>query len=162
MKTGVVKEAWPYTSDDLSDPTFEMPQQIFTSENMLYIFTGEPNVRKYLAICRLRLRHGEDGASRRNTASANNAATNISRPDSRTDKADRTSHTPIGKRMLTACKEINRIKAKAKLQKWELDQMAKKHDEEQKKKNDGAELKVARKFMNYIEYGRTRDRGEAC
>jgi hypothetical protein len=58
---------------------------------------------------------------------------------------------------LEACadygKEINRIKAKAKLQKWELDQMAKKHDEEQKKKNDGAELKVARKFMNYIEYG---------
>jgi hypothetical protein len=58
---------------------------------------------------------------------------------------------------LEACadygKEINRIKAKAKLQKWELDQMAKKHDEEQKKKNDGAELKVACKFMNYIEYG---------
>lgn len=55
-------------------------------------------------------------------------------------------------------KEINRIKAKAKLQKWELDQMAKKHDEEQKKKNDGAELKVARKFMNYIEYGTHRVR----
>jgi hypothetical protein len=49
--------------------------------------------------------------------------------------------------------EINRIKAKAKLQKWELDQMAKKHDEEQKKKNDGGEVRVARKFMNYIEFG---------
>jgi len=34
--------------------------------------------------------------------------------------------------------------------------MARKHDEEQKKKNGGAELKVARKFMNYIEYGRSR------
>jgi len=31
--------------------------------------------------------------------------------------------------------------------------MARRHDEEQKKKNGGAELKVARKFMNYIEYG---------
>jgi hypothetical protein len=55
-------------------------------------------------------------------------------------------------------KEINRIKAKAKLQKWELDQMARKHDEEQKKKNAGAELRVSRKFMNYIEYGRPPDR----
>jgi len=54
-------------------------------------------------------------------------------------------------------KEINRIKAKAKLQKWELDQMARKHDEEQKKKNGGGELKVARKFMNYIEYGTSRN-----
>lgn len=50
--------------------------------------------------------------------------------------------------------EINRIKAKAKLQKWELDQLAKKHDEEQRKKNDGGGVEVARKFMNYIEYGR--------
>ena len=31
--------------------------------------------------------------------------------------------------------------------------MAKKHDEEQKKKNDGAGIEVARKFMNYIEFG---------
>jgi len=31
--------------------------------------------------------------------------------------------------------------------------MAKKHDEEQMKKNDGAVTQVARKFMNYIEYG---------
>jgi hypothetical protein len=31
--------------------------------------------------------------------------------------------------------------------------MAKKHDEEQKKKNDGGGVEVARKFMNYIEYG---------
>jgi hypothetical protein len=30
--------------------------------------------------------------------------------------------------------------------------MAKKHDEEQKKKNGGGH-EVARKFMNYIEYG---------
>jgi DNA-repair protein complementing XP-A cells len=30
--------------------------------------------------------------------------------------------------------------------------MAKKHDAEQKKKNDGAGVEVARKFMNYIEY----------
>ena len=49
--------------------------------------------------------------------------------------------------------EINRITAKAKLQKWELDQMAKKHDEEQKKKNAGGGVEVPRKFMNYIEYG---------
>jgi hypothetical protein len=55
-------------------------------------------------------------------------------------------------------KEINRIKAKARLQKWELDQMAQKHDEAQKEKNHGAELKVARKFMNYIEYGTHRAR----
>jgi len=31
--------------------------------------------------------------------------------------------------------------------------MAKKHDEEQKEKNDGGGVQVARKFMNYIEYG---------
>jgi hypothetical protein len=31
--------------------------------------------------------------------------------------------------------------------------MAKKHDAEQKKKNDGGDVEVARKFMNYIEYG---------
>ena len=31
--------------------------------------------------------------------------------------------------------------------------MAKKHDAEQKKKNDGGGVEVARKFMNYIEYG---------
>ena len=31
--------------------------------------------------------------------------------------------------------------------------MAKKHDAEQKKKNDGGGIEVARKFMNYIEYG---------
>ena len=31
--------------------------------------------------------------------------------------------------------------------------MAKKHDAEQKKKNDGAGVEVARKFMNYIEFG---------
>jgi hypothetical protein len=31
--------------------------------------------------------------------------------------------------------------------------MAKKHDEEQKKKNDGGGVEVARKFMNYIEFG---------
>jgi hypothetical protein len=31
--------------------------------------------------------------------------------------------------------------------------MAKKHDAEQKKKNDGGDVEVARMFMNYIEYG---------
>ena len=31
--------------------------------------------------------------------------------------------------------------------------MAKKHDEEQKKKNNGGGVEVARKFMNYIEFG---------
>jgi hypothetical protein len=31
--------------------------------------------------------------------------------------------------------------------------MAKKHDAEQKKKNDGGGVEVARKFMNYIEFG---------
>lgn len=31
--------------------------------------------------------------------------------------------------------------------------MARKHDEEQKKKNDGGGVEVARKFMNYIEFG---------
>ena len=31
--------------------------------------------------------------------------------------------------------------------------MAKKHDAEQKKTNDGAGVEVARKFMNYIEFG---------
>jgi len=31
--------------------------------------------------------------------------------------------------------------------------MAKKHDAEQKKKNDGGRVEVAPKFMNYIEYG---------
>lgn len=31
--------------------------------------------------------------------------------------------------------------------------MAKKHDEEQMAKNNGAATQVARKFMNYIEYG---------
>jgi hypothetical protein len=31
--------------------------------------------------------------------------------------------------------------------------MAKKHDVEQKKKNDGGGVEVARKFMNYIEFG---------
>ena len=39
------------------------------------------------------------------------------------------------------------------MQKWELDQLAKKHDDEQRKKNDGGGVEVARKFMNYIEYG---------
>jgi hypothetical protein len=52
-------------------------------------------------------------------------------------------------------KEINRIKAKAKLGQYELTQLAKKHDEEQKKK-DGGEIRVAPKFMNYIEYGKIR------
>jgi len=31
--------------------------------------------------------------------------------------------------------------------------MAKKHDEEQRTKNNGGDIQVARKFMNYIEYG---------
>jgi hypothetical protein len=31
--------------------------------------------------------------------------------------------------------------------------MAKKHDAEQKEKNDGGGVEIARKFMNYIEYG---------
>jgi len=31
--------------------------------------------------------------------------------------------------------------------------MAKKHDAEQKEKHDGGGVKVARKFMNYIEFG---------
>jgi hypothetical protein len=32
--------------------------------------------------------------------------------------------------------------------------MAKKHDAEQIKKNDGGGVQVARKFMNYVEFGR--------
>jgi hypothetical protein len=48
--------------------------------------------------------------------------------------------------------EINRIKAKARLSRDELTQLAKKHDEEQRKKNS-SEVRVARKFMNYVEFG---------
>lgn len=82
-------------------------------------------------------------------AGADNSAAYLARHNSRASQAN---SIPLTLKELKG-KEINRIKAKAKLQKWELDQMAKKHDAEQKKKNDGAGIEVARKFMNYIEFG---------
>jgi hypothetical protein len=84
-----------------------------------------------------------------NAAGADYTTANIARHNSRASKTNSKLSTP----KKTDSQEINRIKAKAKLQKWELDQMAKKHDAEQKKKNDGAGVEVARKFMNYIEFG---------
>lgn len=97
---------------------------------------------------------GDGSKQSHDSASSDIKTTNFSRSHSRTSKTNRTSFHLIS---LTS-QEINRIKAKAKLQKWEIDQMAKKHDAEQIKKNKEGQVQVARKFMNYVEFGKDPDR----
>jgi len=103
--------------------------------------------RSLLADPELVSHHGERQS--RDSSRPNNQTTHVSRHHPRTSKTNST----LSLSCVSYFQEINRIKAKAKLQKWELDQLAKRHDDEQRKKNDGGGVEVARKFMNYIEYG---------